>query len=288
MAVNPLQDFEISIHPLGNELRGWWKLPSTLPDVWKVYIFKREGEDVTQDEIDDYFDTETIADGLIIFEMLSDLPPKLYDLEVENGTTYYYKSVIQDTDSEEYSTTLSDNGTPAYDSTLNVIDCKELVIEAVKRLMQNYDVDVDKDIDIRKTLSLMNFTPPGFSVTRQPANVIQNYLGDLISLDDAVIKTGQVEMEFILVTWSDVVLDRRDRLTKLFRASRFVLKRYLLEQGLMDVKFAIGGDDIDPRWQDGTLHVGSMVVQCMVETSLEHEDQDYRGTSVDFQHQVWT
>jgi hypothetical protein len=286
MAVDPLQDFEITVHPLGNELRAWWKLPSTLPDSWKVFVFKREGSDVTQQDIDDYMNSQIIASGLSVFEKDMDDPHRLYDLDVENGKTYYYKALLQDMDSSEYSTALGNNGVPAYNSTLTVIDCKELVLEAVRRLMLDYNVTEEKDIDIRKTLSLENFNPPGISITRQPATVIQNYLGDLISVEEAKVNLGLVEMEIILVAWSDVVLERRDRLTRLFRGSRFVIKQYLLENNVMDVKFSIGGDDIDPRWQEGTLHVGSMVVQCLLETSLEHTDQDFRGTTVDFQSHI--
>jgi len=276
-APNPLQWFGAYAHPLGQEIVLSWTLPTTLPSSFKVVIFKKSGSDVTQQEIDDYFG-DSPPSGVTVTELdgLSDGsgPLQLADFVVTNGTTYYYKVVIQNSSTQEYSTALGDNATPDSAVTTDVIDAKEKVIEVIERIMKNYNMTRNKDYELKKEYSLEKLNPPTIFVTRASGQVIQRFIGNLIDFDSANNEPteGELELDNIQVTWEDPGADRRDKITNIFRESKIAMREFLLHENggkMNSVDIIIEGDAINTAVEDRIQVSGMMLIACGIETKAK-------------------
>lgn len=287
MSVTPLEQLTVESHPLGHELRISWIEPSTLPSSYRVYLFKMSGQYPTQDQIDDYFENGTTATGLTVFASIHNDAYAYLDYDVINGTYYYYSGVIKDTSSGEYSTALQANATPSFSVTVRVVDWKEIVCAALKKLFKNYNMDVDKDIDIRKHYTLdPNITPPFFTVARQSANDVMRLWGNLLKDESGAQEYGKFEQDSILVIWEDVNSDRRDKLTNIIRANEQTLRRYILKYNAIEVRIEIGSDDIDLRWETRELHTCQMIIQIVFASSIEYDEPELKLPFEDVVHEV--
>ncbi len=288
MSVDPLKHFAVNPHPLGHEIVIDWELPDTLPINWNILFFKRKGSNVQDSEIDTYVSTGVLPDDVDLFDSIPKDLQQIYDLDVLNGSVYYYKAIILDTDTSERSNALGDSATSAYSDQvkIEVVDCKWLVIEAVRRVFRNRNVDPEKDVDIRKSFSLVNAKPPIIAITRQPGSILQEYFGHLVSMDSNTVRYGQVEIDNIMVLWECIHEERRDYFTNLFRIARPEIRAYLYDHGVKEVHMSIGGDSFDPRWEEGYLATNSMLISCTIEPTVETENMQPDADKVTFRRVI--
>jgi len=259
MSVAKLSGLSIEAHPLGSELKVSWILPANLPGNYQVYVFKKESA-ITTDEIDAYF-TDSESSLLTVFDSISNDAGFFYDFSVSNGTVYHYSAVIKDTDSGEYSRAVADSATPEFSGTVSTVDLKELLVTAIKRVFNNYSATANKDYVIRKSYSIENVKPPLIVIVRQGANDVQRLWGNVLIDNDTTRTWGKYESDACLVVWEDVNSDRRDTLTRMFRTHEKTIRRYLVKNSnAIDVQIVMGSDDIDPRWENLTVHTGQMLV----------------------------
>lgn len=285
MAVNPLAQLTVEAHPLGHELRIEWIKPSSLPTNYKVYLFKMQGQYPSQAQIDAYMTNSTIASGMTVWNNISNDAYGYQDYAVVNGLAYYYKALIKNNTSGEYSATVQDYETPVFSATVNVVDWKEVVCACLVKLFKNYNLVVDKDIDIRKAFSLdPNLTTPFVTVIRQGANDVMRLWGNLLKDEEDAKAYGKVEQDNILIVWEDINSDRRDKLTQIFRANEQTLRRYIIKYQALDVRIDIGSDDIDLRWESRELHTGQMMIQIIFESSIEYKEPEFGLPYHDVEH----
>ena len=141
--VTPLNRFEAEPHPFGNEIDLVWELHSSLPENFKLYIFQRSGTDVNQSEdIDRYFDHIENLTGYdynkcFVLDNLNPLSPSLGLYQVVNGLKYYYKAVLRDETTGDYSETKSANATPAFEVLVNITDGKDIVDNVLKKMINS-------------------------------------------------------------------------------------------------------------------------------------------------------
>lgn len=283
---DPIDQITVTAHPLGNELIVRWIYPSTIPDDYSIYVFKRKDSAPSQAEIDDYFNSDVTASGLTVFDDISAASRELNDFDVENGETYYYSAVIYDNDESEASDPESASGSPGFTGTTYVIDSKELAVEAIKRILSNYDAENYKDYEIRKDHSIENVTPPLIVVIRQSANDVQRVWGNILKDEHSSQWFGRIEQDHLLIMWEDKSSERRDTLTNVFRSHEETFRRYLIENSnglIKEVVTQIGSDDIDPRF-DLIMHTGQMLISITLDSFIEQADQREKHQFDDVEH----
>lgn len=282
-APNPLQFLNAFAHPLGQEIDLAWTLPSTLPSGFKVVVFRKQGSDVTQQDIDDHFAGSTPQDVTVWeFDGESDGtgPNELFDLFVEDGETYYYKVVVQDTSDDTYSTALGANAVPASTVTTSIVDAKEEVVKLIERIMTNYGMTKVKDYELKKEYALEGIKTPTIFVTRADGSVLQRFLGQIVEFDQAqqLGVYGDLDLDNIQVTWEDPSSERRDKITNIFRESREAMRRYLGHPdgaGMVSVDIIIQGDAINTAVKDRLQISGMMLISCGIQTESKFvEDVD--------------
>ncbi len=135
-----------------------WTLPTETPVNYKVYLFRRAGSDVSELEITAYFTnienlTNYDYNKLFVFDRIAPQVEILGDQRVYNDKVYYYKAVLRDEDSGEYSTTISCNGTAHPNIKVNIVDGKDVVATAITKMFDSvYDVNGNKELFAKKTL----------------------------------------------------------------------------------------------------------------------------------------
>ena len=288
MPANPVTLFDTQPHPMGHEIGVSWLNPDIPPTNWEVIIFIRPDTDLTQGEVDTYVSNQTIPNGATVTVITDNVTIGVIYNDLDNAKTYYVWIVVKDIDATDSSVKVSGNDQPANSMTLDVIDVKDLVVEAVERVLLNHGLDLGGDIEVRKHFSLDNFRPPGVFITRQPGAIVQQYMGDLIRDLAGAIELGQVDQDAIMITWGDTHSDRRDILTNLFRPNIQKIKKYLYDKGCTEVRITMGGDGIHPQWQEGTLFLCSMTVTVLIESSVAFTDPLVRETEAQPIHIVGT
>ncbi len=272
--VSPLQSIDIKNHPLGNELYLEWVMPVALPDNYRLAIFKNTAA-ITDGQIAAYFAGTPINMPVtfILPDGNGNIVDGIIDMNVENGKHYYYRLLIQDTDSDDLSTTVDTDleVTSTYES--DIIDCKSLVIEAIKRILKNYKLDDWRHYEIRRQWTPPSEKNPTIYVVRAPGQVVQRYMGDTIRDNGYGIIQGVIEQDNIEVVWEDPNFKRIDTLTNIFRGSKTIIKRYLLANGVTEIEIVMGGDAVNASFKDRMQPTASMMVQCTFEVQEAYNDK---------------
>lgn len=272
--VNPLKSLTINTHPLGNELHLEWELPDSFPDSYWIVIFKNTSA-ITEQQISDYFDG--VESGVTVEKITPDVNGNIVngivDMNVENKKTYYYRIVVQDRDNEEYSTTVDGDKEVACSYDFSLIDCKDIIIKAIKRIMLNYEMIDWKHYEIRRAWTPPTEKNPTIYVIRAPNIVVHRYLGNMIQNMGGKTIHGEIEQDNIEIVWEDPNFKRIDTLTNIFRTNKTVIRRYLSAEGVMDIEIIMGGDAINTMFRDRMTPIASMMVQCLIETTLEYSDK---------------
>ncbi len=277
MPVDKITHIVSSVHPLGYEIDMEWGLPSTLPLTFDIVVFKKAGSDVTQTEIDNYFssgDPLVPPEDVTVAHLRGDYelsePTQLNDFGVKDSTKYYYKLVIYDLSSKEYSNTIDFNKTPEATVVTENIDAKQKVIDGVKRLLGVYGLkERSKDgyhllhsygFDEVKTLQI--------TVVRIAGQIRQQYIGhfiDNIKSSDNSVKTSELDTDVIQLIIESPSHKQRDKILGIFREGKEPLGRYLLSEdgGNMDVvDIIIEGDMINNYIVDKPQVGCSVTIQC--------------------------
>jgi hypothetical protein len=271
--IDPLTSLSGRCHPLGNELQLLWGLPGTLPTNYRIACFKST-KAITDEQIEDYFAGEETDVYVTFFEPdgAGNMIDGIDDMNVDTGKHYYYRMLIQDTDSQVYSETVNFDIVIASTFTATAINCKALVTEAMRRIMNNYGMIENKDYELRLQWTIEAAKAPVMiHVVSAPNQVAQRYMGDSILNTGGQTIQGQIDVDNIEVVWEDASLTRIDTLTQLFRGSRGLIKRYLNANGITDVEIVMGGDSINAVFKDRPQPVASMMVQCTFEVQESYE-----------------
>jgi len=176
--------------------------------------------------------------------------------------------LIRDTDTEERSETIDIDAIVTSTFTATIVDCKELVISAIKRVLNNYGMTEWKDYEIKRQWTQPTTKNPTIYVLRAPNQVVQRYLGDMIPGGQ-----GQIEQDNIEVIWEDPNHKRIDTFTNLFRYSKSIIKRFVKTEDIMDVEIVMGGDAVDVTNHDRIEPTASMLVHCQFEVQELYLDQ---------------
>lgn len=276
-----LDSLEASSHPLGNEIDLLWVVPVSLPTDYRVDLFKKQGADITQAEIDAIMGG-TPQEGVTVIQPPNDYHG-MHDLEVEDAKTYYYRGIVVNTDTNEYSPSVGANAVPDFTAAPDITDCKSLVFEAVRRMFRNRsELRENKNLWLRKDHNIENAQFPLVTITRAPGAVAQRVIGQFVGTPekDAL---GDLEWDTILVTWSDVLGERRDKITLLFRAYKWEIRRYLVENDVEEAEISIGEDTVDPRFENAYVPANSMTVRCLIQSVEEYPPQEERGYPVEME-----
>jgi len=263
-------------HPLGNEVELSWTLPTTLPDGWNLIVFRKEGSDITQTEINNYF-AGSINDDLII-SLISgtDYPDitGISDYAVDNLTTYYYRSVLQDTSDDAVSaaTTAGVSVTPTKTVGTQIIDAKALILENVERVMKSYGMEREKHYQLAREYGMPEMRAPILYVTRVGGHVLNQFIGYFREIKaDMKNAYGEIEMDNIQVVWEDPNAIRRDTITNIFRENKEFFRQYLMHPnggGMTNVEIMIEGDVINEAVRDRVQIGGMMLISCVIESEI--------------------
>lgn len=271
-APSPITNFQAFAHPLGLEIEMVWTMPSTLPAEWKVYVFRREGSDISSSEIDSLF-AGTIIDDITRYVFDSTTYPDITgfsDYLIEPQKQYYYQSVLQDVSDDAVSTEDGDNATEKKTVNSKIIDAKAFVLTLVERVMTSYGMVKDEHYQLLREYALPGMKAPVLYVTRVGGNVLHHFIGHFRDLSaEAKAIYGEIEMDTIQVVWEDPNAIRRDNLTNVFRESKEFIRQYLEHPsgaGMTSVDIVIEGDVINEAVRDRVQVGGMMMISCIIES----------------------
>lgn len=272
--VQPLENVRLEVVGFGGELILIWDYPAELPNVFKPYLFKRSKVDVTQQEIDSYF--ENIDDlsqfnynGLFVNDNLTSEHRAVSDITVINETQYYYKLVLRDEESGEVSVPVAVNGKPAPTLKVNVKDGKDIVYKAIKKMLDNlYSLPnqktaLGKDIQIVKNFSIEPIGTNWIMIERVNGSTQYRYWANEIATLKAGKVKGDIDIDVIRATFITTDSpERRDTITNIFRANKQFLIRLCKKLGALNCNIDIEGDYYNPQ-----IH-GLNATGCIVVFSL--------------------
>lgn len=285
MAVTPLVKFKVIPKQFGNQLDLLWETPTDRPLNWKVFIFQRKGADVTDDEITSYFTnidnlTGYNYNGLFVFDKFKSAQDYNYiysNFIVLNDERYYYKAVIRNEDTKEYSTALAANAIPLPTMVVRIRDGKELVAQAIKKLfdaVKNINGDkmlLTRDVTIFKQFLIGAPKENWIMIERINGSTRHDYWGHVKNMDGADTIYGSTDSDMIRATFVTLAgNDRRDLVTNLFRAYKLNLERLIKALGNYKVnncQITVEGDYYNP-----TIH-GENAVGVTIIFALEIENE---------------
>ena len=235
-----------------NDSRGYggilfleWTFPTVLPTAWKLFIFKKQGSAVTDQQIEDYFSNNPTPEqlsqlGIFVY---NNLPAKttftsLKDFVVENSKAYYYRALIRDVTANNNSTILDANGTPESSIYIRVIDAKDIIAKTLEKTLQavkttgGYHPQIEKDIRVFKSHSEREDQDNFFIVSRISGQNINRTMSNVIAeMDDAKL-LGQIDYDVLQVEWICMgVGERRDKYTNIMRVMRPIFEHFTMQYG---------------------------------------------------------
>jgi hypothetical protein len=275
--VDPIQNLTIESHPLGSELILRWVHPETLPASYQVIIFRRQGSRVTDEEIENYFTTLTNMDTtLFVMNGISQGSQQIFDNDLENGKIYYFKAVVWNIDTNEYSTAIAGSGTPEFNAQIHALDGKELICQAIKTILSNHNMVRNHHYFLSKAYPLTAPKPPYIIVMRDGDQDAQRLFGNLLSEQEGQLRFGKFAQENFTVIWGDTFSDRRDNMTNIFRAYEHAFSHLFTHQGATEVLTQTQGDSIDTTWENALMHTCSMSIHILSECALEYTDTELK------------
>ena len=208
--VNPLSSFNAI-----NDSRGYggilflsWEYPTEFPTAWKLFIFKKQGSAVTDQQIEDYFANNPTPEqlsqlGIFVY---NNLPAKttftsLKDFVVENAKAYYYRALIRDTSANENSSTSDGSSIPESSIYIRVVDAKDIIAKTVEKTLQavkttgGYHPQIEKDIRVFKSHSEREDQDNFFVVSRISGQNINRTMSNVIAEMDESKLLGQIDYD---------------------------------------------------------------------------------------------
>jgi len=286
--IAPIEQISINPSEWGSQLYISWKLPEELPTVYRLYIFKRSKLDVTNIEIANYFShvadlTNYQYNGLFVFDKLNNDIVGISDNEVLNNVIYYYKAVIRNEETGEYSVAVGTSATPDMIIKVQVADCKDIVTKSIVKMFDSLKstdgrkLQINRDIKVVKNFAIEPIAPNYVMVERvNGANYLQ-FLGSEIHSDPQWIK-GDIENDVIRATFITLEgTERRDTVTNIFRAYKQLLRKLVIRGGqgkIINCNISIEGDYYNPQIHGIEALGTTLVFNCVVEnkTSIPIEE----------------
>lgn len=263
-------DLRIEVNPFGHELDIYWN-NEVLTATEKVYLFRRSGTNVTDQEITDYFTninnlTNYNYNGLMVFDSLLDSNTALGDFEVRNGITYYYKAAVRDSVSGLFSFAGAVNGTPNSLLKVNVKDGKEIVKTAIEKMLENIvdrdgrKVTLHKNIKVVKHFSIEPISDNYIMVERINGSNFMQFWSQKYNENANSIFQGDTDVDVIRATFiTTESTDRRDKVADIFRGNKSFLRAMIRKLGAQDSTITIEGDYYNPQIH-GVNAQGFMVI----------------------------
>lgn len=286
-----LENFELSLHPLGNEIDIKWEFSETLTSTYKIYLFKRSKTEITDEEVIAYATNpvkENVAAGLFVFTSIEYYQKVIKDFEIEDGNEYYYKAIIVNKGDVNDRSHIVAGKIRAELITLeiNVVDCKFLVIEGVKKILKSVARQTKANIMVYNDFPLEQNDPAFVSVSRVSGEIAYKFWANISAEYGEQIIRGDIDTDVIQVMWevkNSPTL--RDKLTNVFRGTKPKLLRYLMHKdlGLIDAKITITGDGYDGRIEGQNLVYGSMLVNCLIENQLITKGEPELITDINYE-----
>ncbi len=254
-----------------------WTLPLTMPSGWRIWLFRRAGADVTDQEITNYFaDASSLPSDMTADAIGDEQYPLgvtgISDYSVDNNATYYYKAVLQDSSDDAVSTNDSANALCKKSITTSIVDAKEVILAMVERVMKAYGMVKDQHYKLLREYALPGMQAPTIYVTRVGGQVLHQYMGYFREIEASLKhKYGELEMDNIQVVWEDPNPIRRDTITNMFRESKEFIRQYLIvEQGgdMEWVEILIEGDVINEAVRDRVQVGGMMMISCAISSEV--------------------
>jgi len=279
--ITPLTTLEVTPHQLGSELDVFWGLPTVLPTNYKVYIFQRSQTDVTPEEIADYFahiaDLSTfVYNGLFVFDKIQNGSEGMGVYEVVNGLVYYYKGVIRDETTGEYSATISAHTTPNADVLVEIHDGKDIVAKTLKKMLDGLKnkagnkIQLSKDVEVVKQFTMGEPKGDQFMVERVNGANYQNYWGNILSAHGRSVILGDMDTDVIRATYITISgPDRRDLITNILRGRKPFLKIMAKKLGATDCQVTIEGDYYNPSFHGANVVGTTMIFNLLIENKTE-------------------
>ena len=290
MTTDPLALFSATADPHGGEVQLNWSLPESLPDSWQVFIFKKQGEAPSDENITDYFagdlsDAQLADLGIFVFRELDNAHTWIVDYSVENGKEYFYRALIRDKGNNESSTTIDLSIIPEADIKIYAVDGKSLVVRAVEKAIDAIRSIGGQKPEIPKNLRVMKNYPAVKDedffvvVSRLPGQIAERYFSSIIAeYNDQVVK-GEGDIDAFQVEWVCIGNPaRRDKFTDIMRVMRPIMRRYIMRAGngmVWDARFIMGGDG-EGEYQGAAAVRGLMNVALVIEQQLQVGSQGKR------------
>lgn len=281
--VDALTSITLTPGPLGSQIDILWVLPATLPNNYKVYLFKRRGADVDQtNDINRYF--TNIADltnydyqGLMVFDTLSNNITVLGDYVVLNDSTYYYKAVIRDEDTGDVSTAIGGNATPNSTIITDVLDGKDITAQAIKKTFDSLKdkegnkVSIGKDIDIVK--GFQTGVPNKDTIMIERINGANNtiFWGNILQQIQGNTYMGDYDNAVFRVTYltPTMALERREKITMIFLAQKQTMISLIKKLGADNANITVESDYYNPMMHDMNCIGVTMIVAMILENKVK-------------------
>jgi hypothetical protein len=281
----PLAAFEATSDPHGGEVQLNWTLPTVLPTLWQVYIFKKQGTVTSDTEISQYFsghlsDAQLADLGIYVFRDLDNAHTWLVDFSVENGKQYFYRALIRDKSPhlDMSSTTVDLNITPEAQIKIYAVDGKSMVVRAVEKAIdaiksiQGQKPELPKNLRVVKNYSSIKEEDFFVVVSRLPGQLAERYFSSLIAEYGNNVVKGESDIDAFQVEWVCVGNPaRRDKFTDIMRVMRPIMRHYIMRAGngmVWDVKFLMSGDS-EGEYAGAAAVRGLMNVALVIEQQLQ-------------------
>ncbi len=279
--VSPLASLLVEPSNFGGEIIISWEYPEVLPTNYKVFLFKRSNQDVTQAEIDGYFtDSNFVYNGLFVKDDIKSYYIKLADLTVLNDTVYYYKLVIRDEDTKEYSSAVSGHATPQPKFKVNIKDGKKIVATALEKMLDNIysaqgkKVSLAKDVKIVKHFAIEPISDNYFMVERINGSTQFQFVGNILQMYQSSLVSGDMDLDVIRVTFMTAEPERRDTVANILRGMKPFLIKVCRKLGAKDCRITIEGDYYNPQVHGFNFTGFNIVLSLLIENKMIIEGQE--------------
>lgn len=273
----------------GSQIFIRWELPATLPENYKIYVFKRSKTNVTDQEIADYFENQDDLsnyryNGLYVWDKIDgEKYTSINDTEVLNEITYYYRALIRDEDAKENSDILSLNEVAYLGIAVDKFDLKDAVCKAIEKMFDSLKTNIPDKVTLNKDIKIVKAYPLPEALTMDTIvvdriNGAQNtsFLGDGLNSSNEM---SSIETEVIRVTFlSTEANNRRDKVYSIFRSYKILLQKLIMAAGvnkeknenkILNLKVTLEGDYQDIRFSPIALGTTLVVTaQTQLDTFL--------------------
>lgn len=291
--VNPLVELALTFSPFGGQIDIAWKLPTELPELYKVYLFKRSGRDITDIEILAYFnnlaDLSNFAyNGLFVFDKIENQISVIGDLHVFNDTTYYYKALIRDENTGDLSEVLSQHGIPKPTIKVNILDGKDIVCEAIKKMFDSVynskgdKVVLSKDIEVVKNFAVEPISQNYVMIERVNGSTQYRFWGNVLQKYGANLMKGDYDADVIRATFMTLDgTDRRDIVANIFRSRKQSLIQFCKNLGALECNISLEGDYYNPQVHGENALGFIAVINLIIENKVLIPNETTAPISVD-------